>query len=73
MNETPQWDQCAYMRDQVNEIEKHKWIESEKVGYDLGKSAVMDWIKRYAKDFREYAKLTGKYFIFNTNDDTKIN
>ena len=25
------------------EIEKHKWIESEKAGFDLGRKAVEDW------------------------------
>jgi hypothetical protein len=38
---------------QIEEIEKHKWIESEKVGYDLGYLAVLDWIKKHAKKFRE--------------------
>jgi hypothetical protein len=27
------------------EIDSYKWIESEKVGYDLGESAVRRWIK----------------------------
>jgi hypothetical protein len=35
------------------EIERHKWIESEKAGHDLGEAAVQDWINRYAKTFRE--------------------
>ncbi len=35
------------------EIERHKWIESEKAGHDLGEAAVQDWINRYAKIFRE--------------------
>lgn len=42
-----------FMLAQAQEIEKHKWIESEKVGYDLGISATMQWIKLYAKSFRE--------------------
>lgn len=35
------------------EMEKHKWIESEKAGYDLGNGAIQDWIAKYAKRFRE--------------------
>ena len=56
------WDQCAFMHDQCIEIAKHKWIESQKNGRDLGSEAVKDWIKKYAQDFREYAIKSGKYF-----------
>lgn len=38
---------------QLQEIERHKWIESEKAGRDLGEEAAMDWIHRYAATFRE--------------------
>ncbi|MEJ5365937.1 MAG: hypothetical protein WHS86_12605 [Desulfosoma sp.] len=41
-----------YIRLQLLEIQKHKWIESEKVGRDLGQEAVFDWIERYAEAFR---------------------
>lgn len=37
---------------QVREIEKFKWIESEKAGYDLGEQAVRQWIMKYAAKFR---------------------
>ncbi len=30
-------------------IDRHKWIESERVGRDLGDAAVGDWIDRYWK------------------------
>ncbi len=43
-----------YIRLQLQEIQKHKWIESEKAGRDLGQDAVFDWIDRYAEDFRRY-------------------
>lgn len=42
-----------YLVAQREEILKHRWIESEKAGYDLGQVAVEEWIKAYAKDFRE--------------------
>lgn len=38
---------------QIEEMEKHKWIESEKAGYDLGEAARIDWVKKYAAKFRE--------------------
>jgi len=41
-------------RAQILEMEKHKWIESEKVGYDLGQKAVFDWIDRFSGPFRHY-------------------
>lgn len=44
----------SFMDDQIHEIEIHKWIESEKANRDLGNEAVKDWIKKHAKEFREY-------------------
>jgi len=39
---------------QIEEIQKYKWIESEKVGHDIGElPAAVDWIVKYAKEFRE--------------------
>jgi hypothetical protein len=35
------------------EMEKHRWIESEKRNCDLGSSAYLDWIMRYGKIWRE--------------------
>lgn len=42
------------MHAQIQEINKHKWIESEKANRDLGDSAIKDWIKKYAKNFRDW-------------------
>ena len=39
---------------QIREIERHKWIESQKAGRDLGEEAVFDWVMHYAADFRRY-------------------
>ncbi len=39
---------------QIQEILKHKWIESEKAGKDLGNQAILDWIHKYAANFRDY-------------------
>lgn len=39
-------------RNQMKEILRHKWIESEKAGHDLGPEAVSDWIYKYADKWR---------------------
>ena len=47
---------------EINEILKHKWIESEKAGRDLGRQAIEDWIDKHSENFvHEYlhqSKLT---------------
>ncbi len=43
------------------EILKHKWIESEKVGHDIGfEKALLDWIVQHRSKWREkrHAPLT---------------
>jgi len=35
------------------EAERHKWIESEKAGRDLGEDAIRDWSRRY---FRRWCR-----------------
>ena len=36
------------------EILKHKWIESEKAGHDIGfEKALLDWIVKYRSSWRE--------------------
>ena len=30
-----------------NEAQRYKWIESEKVGYDLGEEAIRKWVKQH--------------------------
>ena len=41
-----------FMQQQKKEIEKHKWIESQKAGRDLGDVACFDWVNKYARTFR---------------------
>lgn len=37
------------------EIRKHKWFQSEKVGYEIGfATAAIDWIKNYGDAWRFY-------------------
>lgn len=47
-------DLKEYLDCQTREIERHKWIESEKAGRDLGLEAVIDWIVKYAADFSDH-------------------
>jgi hypothetical protein len=47
-------DLRTYAEAQCEEMQKHRWIESEKHGRDLGDCMYLDWIKKYAKSFREY-------------------
>jgi len=42
-----------YLEIQRREIERHKWIESEKAGRDLGMDAAIDWILKYADIFSD--------------------
>jgi len=43
-----------YNECQICEILKHKWIESEKLGHDVGELyAAQDWIVKYGSDFRK--------------------
>ena len=43
-----------YNMAQICEILKYKWIESEKVFYDIGEHrAAVEWIEKYSASFRE--------------------
>jgi hypothetical protein len=47
-------DMKRFLEEETEEILKYKWIESEKLGYDIGKRrAAEEWILKYAKIFRE--------------------
>ncbi|WDE96157.1 hypothetical protein PQO03_10570 [Lentisphaera profundi] len=41
---------------QVVEMQKHKWLESEKAGADLGEQALLEWVDKY------YDKFSKAYF-----------
>ena len=39
------------------EILKHKWLESEKAGVDIGfEAALLDWIRKHRKQWKETRK-----------------
>ena len=46
-----------YYQKELNEVLKHKWIESEKAGRDVGfEFALMSWIRIHREDWRESLK-----------------
>jgi hypothetical protein len=50
-----------FLQDELDEIKKHKWIESEKVGYDLGETCCLEWITAFAARYRkEWENKNGK-------------
>jgi len=39
----------------VEEINRHRWIESEKAGHDIGfEQASADWLERFSKAWMQY-------------------
>jgi hypothetical protein len=52
-------------RECIEEENKHKWIESEKAGYDLGEASVKRWVKEHWRVYlraRWVEHLQGKCF-----------
>lgn len=50
----------------VEEINKYKWIESERVGYDIGlDQAIEEWIHKYGSTWQ-------KEYISNRNSFTSV-
>ena len=48
---------CIYSKfiDMKNELMKHKWIESEKAGKDIGfEKALVDWIEKHRTGWVTY-------------------
>ena len=49
----------------IEEENRHKWIESQKAGYDLGEGCIRDWVKRHWMGYlraRWVEHLQGKEF-----------
>ena len=43
------------------EILKHKWLESERLGYDIGfERALLDWIRKHRDGWRESRRGSGQ-------------
>lgn len=44
-----------YINDQIQEILRYKWIESEKECYDIGENrAAIEWISKFGASYRNY-------------------
>jgi len=46
--------QASMLALQREEINRHKWLESEKARKDLGREAALEWIRKYAASWREW-------------------
>lgn len=61
------------------EILKHKWIESERLGYDIGfERALLDWIRKHRESWRaarrqqqQSAHTGGSSALFTAPSDEK--
>jgi hypothetical protein len=48
------------IRSQREEIQKHRWIESEKVGHDIGwQRAELEWRRQHANAWRKWLRTQG--------------
>jgi len=53
----------------VEEILKHKWIESEKLGRDIGfATAAWDWINKYGQEWKQHHQQKFEQHIQNLED-----
>jgi len=48
-------NQKFILNEEIRQMDIHKWLLSEKCGYNLGDWAYFDWIKKYAEPFRIWA------------------
>jgi hypothetical protein len=58
--------------DSRREIECHKWIESQRVGYDMGEIAIRGWIHKHWRDYlraKWLEHLQGKAFWIELDRD----
>ncbi len=55
----------SVFRDSIEEANRHKWIESQKAGYDLGESCIREWVAKHWQGYlraRWVEHLQGKCF-----------
>ena len=60
-----------------DEIQRHKWIESEKARRDVGHAAVADWLKRFWWRFCRWRRIehvegVQRWFEFSHEDFAKV-
>ncbi len=53
--------QAKMLARQREEILRYKWIESEKAQRDVGKQPVVDWIRKYAAQWRAWYEANEDY------------
>jgi hypothetical protein len=44
-------DTKEFINKQIQEMDRHKWLESEKAGYDRGEEALLEWAEKHSKTF----------------------
>jgi hypothetical protein len=64
-------DLKKFLINQKIEIEKYKWVESQKANRDLGEQAVTEWVNKNAKKYREEYEETYNALIKETADECK--
>jgi hypothetical protein len=62
------FDFKLYMSFQCEEIRKHRYLESEKAGRDLGAEAERDWIMKFSKRVRAWVEETGQFMNAPTSE-----
>ncbi len=56
--EVPDMDVTVFNKEVIEEIQRHKWLESEKSHHDIGSNnAALDWIEKYYDSWLKW-KLT---------------
>jgi hypothetical protein len=61
----------TYLLHQKEEIERYKWIESQKAGKDLGEEAVKEWVKKFAADYRKEYEIAYNELVKETASKCK--
>lgn len=51
----------AYLMLQREEMQRHRWLESEKSKNDVGSCAFADWVNKFSDDFAHYWRRTHQY------------
>jgi hypothetical protein len=64
-------DLKTFLINQKLEIEKYKWVESQKANRDLGAEAVTDWVRKNAKQYRKEYDEVYNELIKETTDECK--
>ena len=44
-------DLTRFNKEVIEEIKRHKWIESEKAGRDIGDKAAFEWLERHYEEW----------------------